>query len=309
MAVGRGVRGRRAPAALVMLVILTVALGLGGRTARADEPTIRASATAAGPGTIVLVTLSGWLSPVVVAVCGNDALRGAVDCDQTGSVGVAASQRAPETRQLTVTAPPAPCPCVLRASGPGEQLVRTIPFEVVGVSRAPLTRPPGSEGPALRVTARLASRSLSFGDRARSALGGPTRRVLELTVTNTGSTPLTDVSITAAVGRDSQSGDPLQPPNLDPLPPGQTRRLDLPVRLSTPSFGRYVVFGTAYGGGVPVSFAASTRTMPWALVVIALLLVADVVAVATLRLRRRSRDRGTYMAPLSRDYDLQVNES
>jgi hypothetical protein len=120
---------------------------------------------------------------------------------------------------------------------------------------------------------------------------------------------LTDVSVTAAVGRDSQSGDPLQPPNVDPLPAGQTRRLDLPVRSSAPSFGRYVVFGTVYGGGAPVSFAASTRTMPWALVVIALLLVADVVAVATLRVRRRSRDRGPYMAPLSRDYDLQVNES
>jgi len=295
--------------ALVTLGVLTVALGLVGAVARADEPTIRASATAAGPGTIVIVTFSGWSSPVVVAVCGNDALRGAVDCDQTGSVGVAASQRAPETRQLIVTAPPAPCPCVLRASTPGEQLVRTIPFDVVGVPRAPLTKPPGSEGSALKVSARLASGSLSFGDRARSALGGPTRRVLELTLSNAGTAPLSDVSVTAAVGRDSQSGDPLQPPNVDPLVPGQTRRLELPVRLSAPSFGRYVVFGTVYGGGAPVSFAASTRTMPWALVVIALLLVADVVAVATLRLRHRSRDRGPYMAPLSRDYDLQVNES
>jgi hypothetical protein len=127
-------------------------------------------------------------------------------------------------------------------------------------------------------------------------------------MTNTGPTPLSDITVTAAVGRDSQSGDPLQPPNVDPLSAGQTRRLELPVRLSAPSFGRYVVFGTVYGTGASVSFTASTRTTPWALFLIVIILVVDVVAVTTVRARRR-RQEAPYVTPAPLDWDYKANSS
>jgi hypothetical protein len=124
-----------------------------------------------------------------------------------------------------------------------------------------------------------------------------------------GPTTLSGVTLSAAVARGTQGGDPLQPPNIEPLSPGQTRSYKVPVRLAPPSFGSYTVFGTVYGGGTPVTFAAETTTTPWALVLIALLLLADLVAVATIRLRRRGSERRAYVTPPSRDSDLQVNES
>jgi hypothetical protein len=176
---------------------------------------------------------------------------------------------------------------VIRAATAGEQEVVTEPIELVGVARAPVTGPDRLAAQPLGASARVMAGSSSLVDRLKSSLGGPTQRVLVLTLTNRGSTPVSGITVTAAVARSAQGGEPLQPPDVEPLAPGETRPYTLRVTLSAPAYGSYVVFGSVYGPGPPVGFAVRTRTTPWTLIVLGIVLVADVVAITVLRFRRR----------------------
>ncbi len=262
--------------------------------AAATEPTISASVASAAPGAKIIVTLSGWTAPTNVSVCGNDGLRGAPDCDLRGTVGFAASGAHDQSSAMIIGLPPAPCPCVLRASLPGEQIVRTIPFEVVGAPVGPLVRPDtAASADTLKVAARIIEGDQTAFDALRSGLGGATSRVLVLTLTNTGTDPLGGITLTAAVGRNAQGGEPLPIPNIEPLAPGETRPYSIPVEISAPAFGSYVVSGTVYGPGEPVSFHVTTKTTPWLLAILIVVLLVDVVAIAVLRIRRRRRAGAT----------------
>lgn len=284
-------RSRGARAAAVAIAALVCWTG----SASGAEPTMRVSASTTAVGHTIVVTLTGWPTTATVAVCGNEARRGAVDCDQIGAVGVPESTQGAQQRPVVVAAPPAPCPCVVRAATAGETLVRVVPITIAGMPSAP-TVARESGGSALEVTARVVATSHSFAARLQSSLGGPTRRTLVLTLANRGPTPLSGVTVTAAVARDAQGGEPLQPPNVDTLAPGQSRRLRIPLRLAPPSYGSYVVFGSVYGGGAAVSFAARTTTMPWALILLLAVLLGDLLLLVVARARRRRGTR-TDIAP------------
>src|SRR5581483_11995988 len=121
------------------------------------------------------------------------------------------------------------------------------------------------------------------------ALGGRTRRTLLLRLANGTDEAVNGVTSSAAVGRSAQGGEPLQLPNLDPIPAHQTRTFAIPVSLPPPAFGQYVVYGTIYGAGPPIPFSASTQTKPWLLFFVVVALIVDVIAVLVLRRRRRER--------------------
>jgi hypothetical protein len=197
---------------------------------------------------------------------------------------------------------------VIRASTPADRIVRTVPIDLVGVGTAPVTDPDITGADALQVRARVIGGSPGFFDRLRSSLGGPTDRTVELVLTNTGSSPLTGLSMVAAVGRDTQGGEPAQPPNIGVLPPGESRTYRLPVTLSAPSFGSYAVFGTVYGAGAPVTFSAKTRTTPVGLFLVVVLLVLIGAAIVSLRVRRRQEGRA-YVDVRTREFDGQANDS
>src|SRR5262245_50240913 len=79
--------------------------------ASAGQPTVSLSRNAAAPGEVVVVELANWPpGPVALAVCGNNALRGDVDCDLRSSSAVA-SRDAHAIFDFTVGTPPVPCPC------------------------------------------------------------------------------------------------------------------------------------------------------------------------------------------------------
>ncbi len=196
-----------------------------------------------------------------------------------------ASANGAQRRPLTVAAPPAKCPCVVRAATAGEQLVATVPIAIAGVGIAPVVGP-AAQTPVLEVDARLASPRLSFLSKLQSSLGGRTRRTLVLKLTNTADAPLSGITSTAAVARSTQGGEPLQLPNLDPIGPRQTRTFEVPVSIHAPAFGSYVVYGTVYGSGPPVTFSVSTHTAPWALFILIVFLAADLIAIAAFRIRR-----------------------
>ena len=258
--------------------------GASASSAAAMEPTISLSSQRGAPGDTILVSLQGWADVTTIVVCGNEARRGAVDCDLVGGVGVGASLEGVQQRELLVAAPPTTCPCVVRASTAGEQIVRTVSFEVLGVPVGPVVGPAAPAGSSLQVFAHLVDDSPSIIDGLRSALGGRTRRTLVLTLTNTGTAPISSLTGTAALGRGTQGGEPLQLPTIDPLAPGETRPYTVQVNVAAPAAGTYVVYGTIYGPGAAVTFNTATTTRPVLLFLLLGVLVTDLIAIAVLRI-------------------------
>jgi hypothetical protein len=274
----------------VLAAVLGGALILLGAPSRAAaSPTMRLSTARVAPGGPLTVTLSGWPEVTSVTICGNEAQRGAVDCDQVSGVAFPATTSGPVQRTVQVTVPPAPCPCVVRAATAAESAVQTVPITIVGAPSAPVVAAPAAAAAGVSVRARAVAADSSLLDRVRSSFGGPARRTLLLELKNLTAAPLTGISVSAAVGRDTQGGEPLQAPNVDVLEPGETRSYRVPVSLSAPSFGSYDIFGTIYGAGSPTTFTTTTSTTPWGLFVLVVLLLVDVSAMAYLRLARRRR--------------------
>lgn len=266
---------------------LVVALAAGiALPAHAAEPTLTVSVARGELGQQVTVTENGWTDTSVVTLCGNAGRRGAPDCDQIGGAGFPISETGPESRLITLRRPPVPCPCVLRAATPGEDIVVTAPIELIGVETAPLAPIDTVERGGLKVSASVVAGKASIANLVRSALGGPTRRILVLRVTNNSAVRLDGITMSAAVGRTEQGGDTLQASNIDALEPGESRSYSVPVSLDAPSYGAYKVFGTVYSPAGPATFSVTTRTTPGLLYVFTLALAVDLVALGALRARR-----------------------
>lgn len=253
----------------------------------AAEATLTASVGRATPGDTITVTETGWSETSVVTICGNEARRGASDCDHVSGVGFPVSTTRIEARFMKVVAPPVPCPCVLRASTPGETLVKTTPIDLIGVSTAPLSDVQQVVSRPIAVSAVVVNKHSSIANLLRSGMGGRTRRLLVLTLTNRTDVTIREITVTAALGRSTQGGETLQAPDIEPLLPRQTRDYTMELSLGPPAFGAYKAFGTVYSSGQPVTFVVVTRTTPGLLYLLVLVLVLDLAVLAALRLRRR----------------------
>lgn len=277
----------RRAASLVVALVTAVGVFVTVHPARAAEPTLTVSTPRGDLGQQVTVTENGWTDTSVVTLCGNAGRRGAPDCDQIGGAGFPISENGPESRLITLRRPPVPCPCVLRAATPGEDIVVTVPIELIGVETAPLSPLDTVERGGLKVSATVVAGKASIANLLRSGLGGPTRRILVLRVTNNSPARLDGITVSAAVGRTAQGGDTLQAPNIDALEPGESRSYSVPVSLDAPSYGSYKVFGTVYSPAGPATFSVTTRTTPGLLYLLVVVLVADLVALGAMRARRR----------------------
>lgn len=145
-------------AAFAATAVAVVALAAGPAVA---DPSVALSARTVRVGDALVVTTSGWPGPVTASLCGNAGRRGAVDCDQIGGVGIAASVGSQESRTLTVGLPPAPCPCVVRVSTAGDDVVRSAVIDVAGAGTAPVVEPDVA-APAPQVDAHLETTRDSF---------------------------------------------------------------------------------------------------------------------------------------------------
>jgi hypothetical protein len=256
-------------------------------SAAQTSPAVSLDRTSVAPGDRVLVTLTGWPpGPVALSVCGNGALRGDQDCNLRASEAVS-NRTDPTLFELPIAVPPVPCPCVVRAFNAGDALVRLAPVTIAGVAVAPTVAPTVQNVRVLEVSAQVRTGHRSWLDGMRAGLGGPAPLTLVLSIRNTGSSAVDDLTMTAAVGRDDQRGEPLRLPALEPLEAGQVQQYELPFTLSAPAFGRYTVFGTVYGPGDPVTFSTRVSNSTQLLFVALAALAAVVVVYAVLRLRRR----------------------
>jgi hypothetical protein len=285
--------GRRSTAVRAVVGGLLAMVVSASSAGAADGPTVIPAAPAASPGQRVLVDVVGWEqgTSVTVVVCGNEARRGSQDCDLRHGQSVELYSTDSKKVLLTVSLPPAPCPCVLRAYDVHSNVVITVPFEVRGAPTAPVVDGSAAAPRFLAVTARLHEVGASFPDRLRKVLGGPVERRLVVEVRNTSGGPLAGVTLSAALGRSAGHGGALEAPVPFDLAAGERREVTVDLRIGAPSHGRYVVSGTAFAGGTAVPFSASTRSTPLGLYVLFLIVVVDLAVLAALA-RRPSDGEG-----------------
>lgn len=261
-----------------------------GASGGPGEPSLAVESEPTPTGAVTVVVLDHWPSgPVTVQACGNGGVRASQDCDLVGAKTVGVPPEGDARVYLALT-PPVGCPCVVRASTAGQELVRTLPVTLPGVpvlpaeqqGPDPFRRPRGRD---LEVSARLDPGPASWPGLVRGSL----ERELVLAVANTGSDPMTGLSLDVAVGREAGTGAVVAVPELADLAPGERRTLRVPVTVDGPAAGRFVVSGRVRGLEDPVRFEAETEHRPVALLGLVAVVLALLLGLAVAGRRRRRR--------------------
>ncbi|SEG76209.1 hypothetical protein SAMN04489712_111136 [Thermomonospora echinospora] len=274
--------GRVAVLALGILGVLPAAPAHAAPAIDLDRDTVK-------PGQTVTVRLTGWdPGNLLVELCGNEARRGTADCAVASSATTHVREGEAATVLLNVTAPPVGCPCVISVRPVTGGTPRTVPITVtdVPVLSPSQRRTATAAGADRQITAtKVTVRGGGFGE---SWFGGTAHRTLRVTLLNEGDAPLTDPPLSLTAGRGSEPADLVTAPALGTLAPGEERTYEIPVSLPAPAFGRYTIRGEITGVDEPIAFTATTSSYPWALPVLAALLIP--LPALT---RRRPPARGT----------------
>ncbi|MFD3934639.1 hypothetical protein ACFWSF_25970 [Streptomyces sp. NPDC058611] len=280
---------RRALAALLLPALLppaAAALSLtgAGPALAAAGPDVSVDDARATPGRPVKAAGAGWQpgATVQVEICGGGALRGSADCDTLrGAVALVAADG---TFRLTLIAgaPPAACPCVLRAVAAQGGARAQTPLSVAGAADAPTAAAPA---PAVRVD--VAAATLSGGPRFAELFGAPAHRTLTVTLRNPGDRPLGRAPLIVAWGPGGSADLPVGNPVTAELPARAERTYRIPVRLPAAAFGRYSV-GGRYASA---KFAVTTDLYPWGLLGLSFVAVLLTLFTASVAVRRGAERR------------------
>lgn len=269
--------------ALVLGVL--VAGGARAGAAQTTDPTVAIDRTGTAAGETILITGTGWPSgaSLIVELCGHGGLRGSVDCDvahqRTAGVGPSGTFSV----ELTSGQPPVPCPCVVKATDQSSQIAATAPIAVAGVATLPITADDVAAVRALEISAM----TITGGQRWAELFGAGGRRVLEVTLVNTGPLAIDAPKVNVSWGSGSNPDGFVKPPEVDRMEPGASQILTIPLHRSALTFGAQTAVVEVQGLGSPVVARASTTGYPWGLLVVALV----VLQLLLLRLRDRLRRR------------------
>lgn len=259
-----------------------------------STPLVSVEPASAAPGDTVTLTVTGFRGrAVTAAVCGNEARRGSGDCDMLTSVSIVLNgDGSPTIAVIPVASPPAPCPCVVRVTTADFGQIAVADLDIVGHDVA---EPVDSTEPTGGLTATVDARRADTGltDRLRAGLGGAAAFEVTITLTNTTSAPLEDLTASGSFGR--SESDFLGELVLDPparLAPGQTWQQVLRVEVPARVFGT-IVWRVEASAGTRTDRATQTvEQRPGILIALVLVLVADLGILATRwRIRRRRRPR------------------
>ena len=261
---------RAATASLALIVPLSVTPQLGDEL---SGPVVVLDRTSAEPGERVLVSLEQFQSPwVTVVVCGNEARRGAGDCDMPSGRGVETRADGPARLELTVQRPPVPCPCVVRAVGRDTTEVAVTPLEVIGHPVADVVEGQSLEG-LVDTDLQVVASPDSFLSAARSSLGGATRYLVTVAVRNRSSQPLTAVRVAGDARRGGEVVARLELGTPSAIPPGQTWRTTIAVEIGAVSIGEVQWQVVTSGAGPSTTTVAATNHQPLLLLAAAVLVV------------------------------------
>jgi hypothetical protein len=255
--------------------------------------------SSAAPGTSIDVTFENVPSSTVyeVQVCGDDAVQGSVDCDTANSVTGVAGVAGYFGVTLTVSTPPAPCPCVVAAFTSKLPDPITGPINLIGAPYAPVTgQLPGNSLDVVQV-------SLQGTKTASEWFGAAPKRTLVLTLRNPYDTDVTGLPIVMSYRRGSGSPTPVAAPTVGTVAPGQTTVVRVPVTFPALALGTYSISGHVGAGGSYSTFGTSTYLGPWGLIgslglaaLIVLLLVLRSIRLSIRRRRRRKAARAAKLA-------------
>jgi hypothetical protein len=244
-------------------------------------------------GERVAMTITGFEArSVIMTACGNNARRGSVDCDLRGAQARETNRDGtPTLGSIIVSAPPAPCPCVIRVVSDDNAEVAVAPVTIVGHPVADVVEPTEFVQP-LVVEIDAVAASSGFGDRLRSSLGGPTSYEVTVRVRNRDTYAVEDVRATASFTRERYDDTrfiAIDDPGT--IEPGDT--WEQVVEVDTPSLtiGDVSWQATVSGIGPPIEATDSTSSQPIALFVVGAILLIDLVVLVWRWLARRRRRR------------------
>jgi hypothetical protein len=237
----------------------------GATDAAAESNPLRASLSLGlgRPGDNVTVTGSGWPGGVTIqtSTCGNNAIKGASDCNALGAGNTVTRPDGSFSLDMRIAKPPVPCPCVVHVVSPNTTVKVDQFFDVQGHPTAPID---------LTVTVRslTVESQLTGAGPVTAWLGGAAKRTLALTVKNTGSTAVTDPSVTVTGGTSADPTTLIASPKIGTVPAGGTLEYRMPITIPAWTFGSYTV--KSYFGDLDtaVTTTASTTTYPWLLLVL-----------------------------------------
>lgn len=275
---------------------LVAVFGVGAAIAQSvpstSGPSITPDPSTVSVGDQISFTVAGFDGPdFVVSVCGNEARRGSTDCDMVGSKALPVDRENDfvTVNAMQVGAPPAPCPCVLRAASSANDEVAVAPIELLGHPVAPVV-----DGGAVRdplvviVDAQPAPQGVA--DSFRATLGGPARYAVTVTVRNRSVISASDVTLSMSGGRsDDDFRVIIDAENPGVIPAGQTWQQTVEAVVPYPSFGTFQWRATASGAGVPVTASTTTSSKPTLLIALAMFLVIDLfLLLIRFTIRRRA---------------------
>jgi len=241
-------------------------------------------------GDHVTVRFEGWATAAVtLTICGNMGLRGSPDCDIVGGEGIGLERSGPTLAQITVTAPPTTCPCVVRASSATTGETASAPLAIAGVPNGPVVTPTTPELVAL--SAKVTEVRKGLVDTLRTLLGGRTHQRVDITIRNASNVTLTKVVLGLAVGRTADGAQPVPVQPIAPMKAGESRVYVVATTLAAPTQGRYLWDVTADGAGPRVRVPVYASARPWLLYLLLVVLAVDLCAYAILRHRRRRQRR------------------
>ncbi|MEY4175968.1 MAG: hypothetical protein RI900_3133 [Actinomycetota bacterium] len=282
----RGLAARLALTATCLAASLVPVTDVAARTF-ANPPTITIARPQWALGETMVVRGANWPAGVVsVQVCGSNGIHGTKDCDMPSSRTIGVGSGGEFGMQLTVSAPPVPCPCVVQARG--------VTGDVVVV--APISLPEHTydenfaQKPSKPSTTTLSvTMSLATPRSWRDYVGVSPQRMVRVTVSNTGSLATGDGSIDLTVGKDFPPlgyGTILK---FDSIAPGESTELVTTLPLDSFAYGDYWVKAEVASPRAQAATGAMTSTFPSGALaaLVGVVLLADIAVVR--KVRRRSR--------------------
>ncbi|MFG2128481.1 hypothetical protein ACGFNV_11855 [Streptomyces sp. NPDC048751] len=242
-------RARFATALVAALALLL--LPLTG-TAMADTPTVKLSTSQAGTGGSLTVTGTGWRprALLMILICGQSVPSrgvpgGTNSCANADGRAVTTDAEGRFSRQLPVTEPPVPCPCVVHvATVTGAKAEADAVFQVAGHPVEPLPEETGGGRVSVLTDTRLEGSSGLL-----TWFGAPPSRTLVLTVGNVGTGPVKDPVFQIGTSHGVFAPQWQEQQWRGTLAPGGKARVKLPVELAAGAHGDYTV-SLKYGGKV-----------------------------------------------------------
>ncbi|MGW1993198.1 hypothetical protein [Embleya sp. NPDC001921] len=280
--------GRTRGTALALIAVLLLGLvALGGTApARAADPAPGAAPSASiDPGKVaagdkVSVVGGDWTpgSLVQASICGENGLRGTVNCAAASAASGTVDAGGNVSITLTAAIPPSPCPCVVRIAvimnGPAKDA--SVPLEIDGAPYAPLPQTVKTPGRLVFIDSHMAGEDSIF-----TWFGSPVQRRFRIEVGNMGQSPIINPTFRIGFYQGVYAPTWEDYESHIVIPPGKRTTISLPVELKPRQHGTFS-WRVTYDNQV-VDEQALEVGRPWGVYIFGALLVI-VVPVAAWRL-------------------------